>query len=338
MTHRERKPSLALVTGATGALGPSIVWALQAAGYRVRTFSLDAPAPGSLPESVENRLGDITDPSAVQSAVAGAEVVLHMAALLHLVDPPPGLRQAYESVNIQGTECVVDASLAEEVRRLVFFSTIAVYGYGAGRTLDELTAPQPHTFYAKTKLVGEGVVLSAKRSDGQPLGTVLRLAAVYGARVKGNYRRLVGALARRRFVPVGAGKNRRTLICDMDVARAALLAAEHPAAAGKIYNVTDGQYHTVAEINAAVCAALGRRSPRLYIPIGPARIVAGLLEDIARRAGRRPIVGRNTVDKYVEDVAVQGRRFQEELGFCPEYDLRSGWRDAVERMRATGDL
>ena len=104
---------------------------------------------------------------------------------------------------------------------------------------------------------------------------MLRLGAVYGAQVKGNYRRLLSALARGRFVPIGSGRNRRTLIYDKDVARAALLAVCHPDAAGRVFNVTDGEVHTMATIVRTLCTALGRRPPCLTLPAGPVRALAG---------------------------------------------------------------
>ena len=88
-----------LVTGATGAVGPCVVWALCQAGHTVRTFSLDRPALGALPPNVDEQIGDITDPSAVQSAMQGVEAVIHLAALLHIVNPPPELREKYERIN-----------------------------------------------------------------------------------------------------------------------------------------------------------------------------------------------------------------------------------------------
>ena len=106
------------------------------------------------------------------------------------------------------------------VNRLVFFSTIAVYGNGDGQILTEDTPAKRDTFYAKTKLAAERIVLDAKRADGQPLGTVLRFAAIYESRIKGNYpsRASGQTVARRRFIPIGDGSNRRTLIYDRDVA------------------------------------------------------------------------------------------------------------------------
>ena len=89
-----------LVTGATGAVGPRVVHALDQAGFRIRSFSVDTPTSGMLTKSVEVLIGDVTDQVAVQSAMRGVDAVVHMAALLHIVNPPPELRLKYERVNI----------------------------------------------------------------------------------------------------------------------------------------------------------------------------------------------------------------------------------------------
>jgi len=204
--------------------------------------------------------------------------------------------------------------------------------------LDENSPVQPDTFYAQTKLAAEQIVLNAKRKDGQLLGTVLRLGAVYGSHIKGNYERLTRALARNRFIPIGDGRNRRTLVYDRDVARVAVLAVQHPDAAGRIYNVSDGGFHTLNEIIAGICTALGRRPPRFSLPITPVRFAAGVLEDGARYFGHRSPITRATVDKYTEDIAVESKRIQKELGFVPQYDLETGWRETIQEMRKTGEL
>jgi UDP-glucose 4-epimerase len=327
-----------LVTGATGAIGLQVVHALREVEYQVRTLSLDAPSSGMLHDGVQSLIGDVTDPSVTQSSMQGVDTVVHLAALLHLMNPPVELREKYERVNVGGTATVVEAAVKAGVRRVVLFSTIAVYGQTEGQILNEDSPVQPDTYYAQTKLAAEQIVLNAMRVDGQPLGTVLRLGAVYGARIKGNYRRLVQALARRRFIPIGNGSNRRTLIYDKDVARAAVLAMQHPTAAGKIYNVSDGQFHSVDEIIKTICWALGRTPPRIAVPVGPVRLIAGLLEGSAKLMRRQLPLVRATVDKFIEDIAVDGNCIQRELGFSPQYDLRTGWQETIREMRRFGDL
>ena len=210
--------------------------------------------------------------------------------------------------------------------------------------------------------------MKARRADGAPLGTVLRFGAIYGSRIKGNYERLTRALAgnlgtRSRsfdcssgsqlrmsgplghvsklpwhvphfpFIPVGNGLNRRTLIYDKDVGRAVVQVVSHPAAAGRLYNVTDGGFHSMNEIIEAICLALGRKPPRFSLPLKPIRKLAGLIEKGSNVIGIKSPVTREAMDKYTEDIAVDGGLFHKELGFVPMYDLEAGWKDAIKEMR-----
>lgn len=323
-----------LVTGATGVIGPRVVDALCNAGCHIRTLSLDEPPSGKWPDdSVEAFTGDVTDPAVVSSAMQGVDAVIHLAALLHIVNPPSSLSEQYRKINVDGTRMVVDAAVKANVRRILFFSTIAVYGNMNGQIVNEGTKTQPDTYYAQTKVDAEQIVLAAKNAAGQAIGTVLRLGAVYGSRIKGNYRQLLIALERGYFLPIGKSLNRRTLIYDKDVASAAVLALNHPVAAGRVYNVSDGEYHTLREIIVEMCDALGRKPPLFSIPAAPVRLATGLLEDVAKVCGFTPPLIRATIDKYLEDIAVDSRLIQTELGFKPHFDLSSGWRDTVQEMR-----
>jgi nucleoside-diphosphate-sugar epimerase len=327
-----------LVTGASGAIGPRVVRAFWQKGYQVRTFSIDASPSGMFPPNTDIIVGDITDQVAVRSAVRDMDAVVHMAGLLHINNPLPELREKFEYVNISGTANLVDSAIREGARRIVLFSTIAVYGSIDGQTYNEKSSVRPETCYAKAKLDAEKIILNARRDSGEPIGVVLRLGAVYGSRVKGNYKRMVEALAHNRFIPVGDGLNKRTLVYDEDVAVATILAMEHPVAAGRVYNVTDGNCHTLNEIISAICKALGRKQPRISLPAAAARFAAGMLEDGARLCGRCSPITRATIDKYTEDIAVDGSRIQKELRFIPQYDLDTGWREAIQEMRERGIL
>jgi nucleoside-diphosphate-sugar epimerase len=122
------------------------------------------------------------------------------------------------------------------------------------------------------------------------------------------------------------------------VARAIVLAATHPNAAGRVFNVTDGTFHTVAEITRAIADGLGRRAPRWALPLPLARTACAVVEIGAKSLGRRPLVTRATLEKYTEDVAVSGRRIRDELGFEPRWGLAEGWKRTVREMREQGRL
>ena len=92
------------------------------------------------------------------------------------------------------------------------------------------------------------------------------------------------------------------------------------------------------EIIVAIYQALGRKPPRFSVPVGPARFMAGFMEDAFRLVGRKSPIGRATIDKYNEDIAVDSQLIQRELGFKPQYNLQTGWQETVEEMRKIGLL
>jgi nucleoside-diphosphate-sugar epimerase len=323
----------ALLTGATGVIGPGLARLLVDNGFLVRALARRAPPPGLLPLGVEFVRGDILDEERVAAAVTDIDYVFHLAAKLHINNPSKSLAGQYRSTNVDGARIVAEAARDAGVSRVVFFSSIAVYGPTTpGQVLHESSPALATSLYGSTKREAEEVLLSVRRqSDGEPLAVILRIAGVYGSRIKGNYRELVRWLKRGVFVPIGRGDNRRTLVYEEDVANAALLAAVHPAAAGRIYNVTDGDVHTFREIVAVICDVLDRDPPGLHVPASLARACAPVLDSGLSLAGRTGIAGP-LVEKLVEDMAVDGRRIQDELGFRPRFDLRNGWEATIPRL------
>lgn len=323
-----------MITGATGAVGPTLVRHLVEEGYQVRILI----EPGSdirlLPEGIISIIGDINDREVVAKAVSGADYVFHLAAKLHINNPDASLIKEYNHVNVDGTKTIIDASVAANVKRVIFFSTINVYGSGGvGQEFFENSLMDPQTLYTITKAKAEEIVLSARSvSDEKPLGVVLRLAAIYGPGMKGNYVSLLKGLKQGWFIPIGLCKNRRTLIYVDDAIRAAGLAASHPEAAGNIYNLTDGRVYSLMDIIHAMCGALGRRPPRVHLPIALVNFSVGLIEDVFRLLGQRSPIGRHTIGAMLEDRAVNGDKIQQELGFNPKIELEEGWRKVVNEI------
>lgn len=312
----------AFVTGATGVIGPYLLRDLQNAGYAVRALVRQPDA--YLPGGVERVVGDLGDRDAIARGIEGAQLVFHLAALLHINDPRPELQSQYHTVNVEGTRGLAEVAKEAGIERFVFFSTISVYGpsyYGKEwRETDELT---PATLYAQSKAEAEAVVRSEI-----PTSTVLRVAAVYGPRMKGNYPMLARVLGKGVRLFVGDGKNRRSLVHTADVARAAVLASEHPDAAGETFNVTDGYVHRFDDIVHAMQQAMGGSPGVVYVPASLARPLLIAARFLLGFVGVR-FSGPLLLDKLIEDVAVSGDKLRDVLGFEPKYTLLDGWQDAL---------
>jgi len=98
------------------------------------------------------------------------------------------------------------------------------------------------------------------------------------------------------------------------------------------------RFCTLNEIIEAICFALNRKPPRLSLPVGPMRSLIRLIETGSQAIGLKPPITGDMIDKYTEDIAVDGSLIQKELGFVPQYDLKAGWEETIREMQECGAL
>ncbi len=240
---------IALVTGGAGFIGSHIVDTLLKAGWDVRV--LDDFSTGrrenllGLTGSLEVFEGDIRDAGCLDKALPGVEFVFHQAAF---VSVPQSMENplACLDINVQGTANVLEAARRHAVRRVVLASSAAVYGDAEALPLGEETPLNPLSPYAASKRVDEIYAQLYTRSLGLEV-VALRYFNVFGPRQRPDspYAAAVPIFIRRYLdgKPVtvfGDGGQTRDLIYVGDVARANLLAAGHPDAPGRIFNICTG--------------------------------------------------------------------------------------------------
>ncbi len=311
-----------LVTGAAGFIGSCLCAHLQARGYRV-CGSGSSPRPASLHEAVRYVQADICDADTLSRESGPLDAIVHAAAMLHRTQVQAELMAEYRRVNVDGTAAVLDVARRAGGARVIGLSTVAVYGPSEKLLiLDEESIPSPRTTYEVTKRDAERLLIASGTA------TVLRLAAVYGAGMKGNYIALLRLLKKGLAVRVGDGSNRRTLVHVADACRAIDRVLQAGVPSG-LYNVTDGQVHTLDDVVSAMAAALGVRPATITVPRGLAFAAAGALDAVGRPFGGDRARFVQAVAKYVEDVAVSGERFMRTFGFAPAYGLAEGWQETA---------
>jgi UDP-glucose 4-epimerase len=255
----------ALVTGGAGFIGSHLVRALVEGGHRVRVLDdLSTGSPGNLDGvGVEMLVGDLRDPDAVRTAVAGAEVVHHLGALgsvsRSVADP---VRST--SVNLMGTLNLLIAARQAGVRRMVFASSSSVYGDTPTLPKHEEMAPVPLSPYGASKLAAESYCRAFAHSYG--LETVsLRFFNVFGPRQDptSEYAAVIPRFASRMLageppLVFGDGRQSRDFTYVDNAVRACLLAAAAgPEAVGEVMNVGCGDTHTLLDLIDAMNAHLG---------------------------------------------------------------------------------
>ena len=171
----------ACVTGGTGFIGRALLRRLLADSAQVRALARPSRRADELEAwGAEVIRGDLSDPAAVERAVADAEVVYHAAAKLN----PPGARAEFFEANVRGTERVLQACLQAGVGRVVYLSSLAVYGpVREGERIDEDTpfddVPEQRDLYAQSKIAADELAVSFAGKNGLPVA-ILRPGLVYG--------------------------------------------------------------------------------------------------------------------------------------------------------------
>ncbi|MGB1249715.1 MAG: NAD-dependent epimerase/dehydratase family protein [Candidatus Promineifilaceae bacterium] len=313
-----------LVTGATGAVGRFVARSLLAEGHTLRLLLRSPNTPFSNTRVTVHQ-ADLGQPHTLKGACEGMDIVIHLAAMLHVNNPSAELHHQYRQVNVVGTQRLVEDALRHQVRRFVFASTISVYGSSNGRPAFTEHAPlQANSIYAETKIKSEHYVRN--KIDH----VILRLAAVYGQQMNGNYPRMVRAIGKRRFAYVGDGHNRRAIIHERDVAAGFSHAIHAADALNQTFNLTDGQEHTLREISEAIAAAQNVKPPSIHLPVKPLRLALGFAETAFNTIRVKTPLSPMLVDKMMEDVAVSNQKFQTLCGFTPQVNLTQGWVDACQ--------
>lgn len=307
-------PSLKiLLTGASGFIGRAVHPQLAARGHEVRCAGRSAVVPDALPSYVQ--VGEIDGDTRWRDALQGVDVVVHLAGRAHVFGQAAGL-QSFDDVNVKGSINFATQAAAAGVRRFVFISSIGVNGVESLRPFTEADAPNPSEPYAASKLSAERSLFAIAGSSGMEL-VVIRPPLVYGRGAPGNFGKLVNAVRRGIPLPLGAVRNRRTLVGRENLADLIACCVDHPAATNEIFLAGDAQDLSTTELLRLVGTNLNRPARLVSVPVP-------VLEGMAALVGRR-----QTVRKLCGDLLVDTSKARALLGWHPPFTVEEGLRRAV---------
>jgi UDP-glucose 4-epimerase len=302
-----------LVTGGAGFIGSHIAHALLLQGAEVRVLDNFSSGKRENLKSLDVEIleGDLRDAGKVKEAVSGVDIIFHEAAFVSVPESMEKPQECFD-VNITGTSILFEAARKANVKRVVIASSAAVYGDSPAMPLVEDTPLVQLSPYATSKRVDELYADLYTRSFGLEVAA-LRYFNVYGPRQRPDsmYAAAVPIFIRRMLdnKPVtifGDGGQTRDLVNVRDVVQANLLASEHPAAPGQIFNVCTGVETRLLDL-LDILYQIFPNAPK-HIHVEPR---AG---DIYRSIGTP-------------------KKIMNTLGFKPQVSLADGVKEAVESMQ-----
>lgn len=309
----------ALVTGAAGFIGSHLCEALLGAGWRV--VGLDSFDSFYEPAVKRRNLtactdhlhfalieGDIRDSSAVESAMRGVEMVVHLAARAGV---RPSIEQPllYQDVNVHGTCVILEAMRNYAVKRMVFAGSSSVYGNNPKVPFSETdNVDNPISPYAATKKAGELMCHTYHHLFGMDI-TCLRFFTVYGARQRPDLaiHKFTRLIEEGKPIPVfGDGSMMRDHTYIGDIISGVMRAIEK-CGGFHIYNLGESQPISLSDLIAAIETALGKKAVIQRLPPQP-----------------------GDVERTYADIA----RARAEIGYEPRTALAEGLAQFVQWFRA----
>lgn len=299
-----------LVTGATGFVGSHLVKTLLDKGIDVT----GAVRPGSA-ESVRilgAAYAPIEDPHSSKAwgrLLGKADAVVHLIGKTHSsdIDDKTAL-PLYRKINVGITEALLEASRKQGVKQFVYLSSIKAVGEGKGSPYSEDSACQPEDAYGISKREAELLVLDTSGVKS----VILRPPLIYGPGVKGNFLKILNAVARGIPLPFDSLNNARSMLYVGNLTDAISCCLISGLGEQKVFHVADANPVSTRHLVQEIARGLGKKAFLFPFP-------AGLLMGMGRLAGKSAQVG-----KLVGSLVVSAGLIQKDLGWFPKYTFSEG--------------
>ncbi len=314
-----------LITGATGLIGRALVGQLMTTNnlrLRLQVRNVSQARAQFSPvldltkvELLECDFNKLSDRDCHQ-LTRDCHSIIHLAGLVH------NANASYEEchlLNVQATEHLLSAAIANAVHTFMFMSSVAVYGNGPFHMIDESSPHKGQTPYAVSKTVCEQMIQKANQLRRK---IILRPALVFGPGDRGNLIKLIQSINRNRYLHIGNGDAQKSLISAADLAIGVALCLNNLSDSTHIFNIANPQPISTRALSEKISLALGRNG---HIPSMPEPLIRNLIKTadslIPRSIRKRLPVTMDQVDKLTTTTTFSISKLIRDTGFQPQHDL-----------------
>lgn len=322
----------AFVTGASGFIGSHLIqalqqkkdWTIQALVRKRKVLSLD---------KLTEVKGDITEPATFADALAGSDILFHLASALgaSLIQ-----QQEFFRINAKGTENILAAARAAGVKRVIHFSSAGALGKVLSEDIaDEAYPPHPIMSYDRSKLEGEQVALRYAASEDMNI-QIIRPGWVYGPGDRRTFK-LIKAIARKRFLLVTRGQRRQTPVFIDDLIQGIFQCLDR-GQPGEIYHLAGSEVLTVRQMVETIAEATGTAIPHLYLPLLPVKLAAWPLGKLFSWFKKEAPLTPGKLAFFTHPKPLSIQKAVDALDYSPQTDFYSGMSRTVRWYREQGWL
>jgi dihydroflavonol-4-reductase len=315
------------VTGGTGFIGGEVVRQLRARGDDVACLVRSPEKAAKLTAlGCELVSGDLGDAEALRNGMQGCDGVVHAAAM-YRVGIPEKQHPAMYDANVRGSERVLQAALDAKVAKVVYVSTVGIFGNTHGKVVDESyqhPGDEFTSYYEETKLEGHRIAKRMMAEEGLP-GVIVQPGGVYGPGDTSQIADLLGEFFAGRLFLLPFPELGICLTHVEDIAAGILLALDK-GVVGETY-VLSGPATTMREAIETVASASGRKAPKRALPTSVMKALAPIGPLVGKLTGQPPNLREMISSADGVTFWASYEKASRELGYVP--------RDMDDGMRAT---
>ena len=259
-------------------------------------------------------VGDICGATDWCCALSGVDVVVHLAARVHvMLDTAVEPLVAFRTVNFYGTLNLARQAAAAGVKRFVFVSSVKVNGESTqvSHAFTEADEAAPQDAYGQSKNEAEQGLRRLSLETGMEV-VIIRPPLVYGPGVKANFAALIRAVQRGWPLPLGAVHNQRSLVALDNLVDFIVTCVTHPQAANQTFLVSDGQDLSTTELVRGMAQAAGVPERLLPVPVW------------ALQAGASLLGKGDSVQRLCSNLQVDISKARSLLGWAPPVSVEEG--------------
>jgi nucleoside-diphosphate-sugar epimerase len=312
-----------LITGATGFIGGHLISLLGQQSWRLVAAVRNRNS--QLPTAVKSiEIGEMTPETDWGEALAGVDIVIHLAARAHILnDTAIDPAAEFMRVNALSTTNLARQAISAGVQQFVFMSTIGAVASVSEAVLTEESGCQPDTAYGRSKLAAEQALVEVARGTGMSW-TIFRPTLVYGPGNPGNMERLIKLIKLDLPLPFASIQNHRSLLFVGNLIDAISTALGHPEALCRTFTIADEPDISTPALVKSIAKSLGLGCKLVPMPIGLFRW-AGKLGDSLQGLVHRPMpVNSRLINSLVGSLYVDTDYLKTTLGWKPPFSMAQG--------------
>lgn len=311
-----------VMIGASGFVGTRLIDLLKTDNnYELKNVDL-------LPSHFFNDvtvIGDVRKQEDMDKELSGADVVVLLAAQ-HRDDVSPV--SLYYDTNVGGMEVTLKAMEKNEVRHLIFFSSVAVYGLNKENPSED-HPKDPFNHYGKSKWQAEQVLQEWYSSHSDWNINIIRPTVIFGERNRGNVYNLLSQISSGRFLMVGKGTNKKSMAYVGNVVAFVKFLIEEKKSGYNVYNYIDKPDFDMNELIALVEKVLNKHIPSIHFPYWMGMMGGYCFDVLAKILGRKLAISSVRVKKFCATTEFDSSKMQS-TGFQPPYTLAEGLSRTLE--------